>query len=248
MKIGPNTSVFVKGALDATVPIISKVKPNPAINDSIWKKLAGEPATDPVPAPISAEEKHVMRLFWVFTEIYGCIERLKDCEIYVHKFPFGRSRVTRAAYLQFVVEGHLHEIYLLRERLEILAKTVARLFKRDKGAKQIAEVADVLVKFVAQSLSGFTNVRGAHVHQWRYTHQDIERLTLIATLRKPKHSPFSRSLLPLERIAVEETHARLRKQAKTWNQRVSQVMEKFFKHLNPIIFDENSKMKLPGKG
>jgi hypothetical protein len=236
----------VKGALDAAVPLISKVKPSPEINDSIWKKLAGEPVADPVPAPISAEEKHVMRLFWVFTEIHGCVERLKDCEIYVHRFPFGRSRVTRPAYLQFVVEGHLHEIYLLRERLEILAKTVARLFKRDKSAKQIAKVADILVKFVTQSLSGFTNVRGAHVHQWRYTHQDIERLNLIATLRKAKRSPFSRPLLPLERIAIEETHARLRKQAKTWNQRVSHVMEKFFKHLNPVILDGNKEMKLPG--
>ncbi len=241
MKLGPNTTAFVEGTLDAAVPLISTVKPTDQINDSIWKKLVGEPSEYPKPKAISPEEQHVMKLFWVFTEIHSCIERLKDCETYVNRFPFGRTRVSRASYLQFVVEGHLHEIYVLRERLEKLAKVVARSFKRDRNAKRIARAADVLVEFVTQALSGFTNVRGVHVHQWRYTHQDIERLQLIATLRTPKRSPFARSLLRLEGVATAETHSRLRKQSRIWNRMVSEIVEEFFKHLNPMVLREDGK-------
>jgi len=205
VELGPQITGFLMGAIDAVILVMSKYRPAKELKDSVWEILLGEPSDMAKPAPLSGEDQHVMKLFWAFTEIHGSIERLKDCETYVSKFPFSRTRVSRSAYLQFVVEGHLHEIYLLRERLVKLAKTAAKLFKRDKKAKQIARSADILVTFVTQGLSGVINVRGAHVHEWRYSHDDIDRLELISTLRKPReaHLParsFLLSALPTRNL------------------------------------------------
>ena len=189
-----------------------------------------------------------MKVFRAMTEISACIDRLKDCETYVSRFPFSRTRVTRAAYLQFVVEGHLHEIYLLKERLVKLTKIISRQFKKDKGAGQVARSMEALSKFVVKALDGFTNVRGAHVHQWRYSHKDIDRLQLINTLRKPKGSPFSQSLKSLERIANQDSHGRLRKQTVSWNRALSKFLEEFFKVLNSIVLAPDGKsLIVPGK-
>ena len=76
------------------------------------KKLLGEKALTVRPESLGREDQHVMKLFWAFSEIHRCIERLRHCETYVRKFPFSGTRVSRGAYLQFVVEGHLHEIYI----------------------------------------------------------------------------------------------------------------------------------------
>lgn len=241
MKLGPHTQRFLGGAVDAAVAVITaNLNPTKEMNDDVWKKLMGEPASSSfVPAPLSAADQYTMKMFWAFTEIHSCIERLKDCETYVRKFPFARTRVTRASYLQFVVEGHLHEIYLLRERLAKLAKLVARQFKRDRNAQQIRKTMDALAKLVTNALSDFTNTRGVHVHQWRYSHKDIDRLQLISTLRKPKGSQFSRSLKPLERHANLESHARLRRQAADWNRVVSSVLEKFFGRFGPLVLAQD---------
>lgn len=249
VKLGAHTKQFVKGSVDAVIPLISKLRPTKEMNNSLWKKLLGEEAPTVRSNPLNRDDQHVMKLFWAFSEIHGCIERLRHCETYVSRFPFSGSRVSRGAYLQFVVEGHLHEIYILRTRLEKLATTVARLFKGDSDVRRIAATAVAIKKFLQESLSGLTRTRGAHVHEWRYSNDDIDRLELIRTLRRPKLSRFSKTLIPLQRLAAEESHERLLRQARRWNGRVSKVMEEVFRVLNPIIFDEDHKtFRMPRRG
>lgn len=242
MKLGPHTKQFTTGSVDAVVPLISsKLKPTKEMNDSMMKKLLGEQAPTLRPEPLGREDQHVMKLFWAFSEIHGCIERLRHCETYVRKFPFSGTRVSRGAYLQFVVEGHLHEIYILRTRIEKLATLIARLFKKDRDAKRIATTTDAIKTFVEKSLEGLSRTRGSHVHEWRYSNDDIDRLELIRTLRRGKLSPFSKTLLPLQRLAAEESHERLLAQARRWNGRVSKVLEEVFRVANPIIFNKDMK-------
>src|SRR5207253_897042 len=57
------------------------------------------------------------KLFYGFTEIAGSLDTLEDIEVFIGRFPFRGTRITKERYLQFHVECHLAEIYLLRERL-----------------------------------------------------------------------------------------------------------------------------------
>jgi hypothetical protein len=250
VKLGPHTKSFIKGSVDAVIPLIStKLTPTKEMNDSVLKKLLGEKPPAFKPEPLNREDQHVMKLFWAFSEIHGCIERLRHCETYVRSFPFSGTRVSRGAYLQFVVEGHLHEIYILRTRLEKLATAVARLFKSDQDAKRIGVTTGAVKTFLETSLEGLSRTRGSHVHEWRYSNEDIDRLELIRTLRRGKLSPFTKTLIPLQRLAAEESHERLLEQARRWNKRVSKVLEEVFRVLNPIVFNADMKtFRSPKRG
>jgi hypothetical protein len=137
----------------------------------------------------------------------------------------------------------------LRTRLEKLATLIARLFKRDGDARRIAATADAIKTFVEKSLEALSRARGSHVHEWRYSNDDIDRLELIRTLRRGKLSPISKTLLPLQRLAADESRERLLAQARRWNGRVSRVLEEVFRVANPLIFNSDMKtFRMPRSG
>lgn len=106
-------------------------------------------------------------LFNGLSEIHNSYESLQDAELYVRRFPFGGTRITRDRYLRYVVENHLHEIYILKERLVKYLRRVERLYKKDKQLASIRRGAAPLYKLVSQSLSPLTTSRNTHVHNFR---------------------------------------------------------------------------------
>src|SRR5262245_18778086 len=58
------------------------------------------------------------KAFRGFFEISKSLQTLDDIAFYIGRFPFQNTRMSREKYLQFHVEAHLVEIYVLRERLK----------------------------------------------------------------------------------------------------------------------------------
>ncbi len=57
------------------------------------------------------------KLYNGFSEIYDSYGCLLDIETYTGRFPYGRTRISKIRYLAYHMENHLHEIYILKERL-----------------------------------------------------------------------------------------------------------------------------------
>ena len=240
MKLLPHTRQFIQGCTNAIVPVIKALGPSDDLGENLMQTLLGKPETPYTPPPMTRDQQFAVKMFRDFGEIHTCIERLKDFETYVSRFPFGRTRITRDAYLQMVVEGHLHDLYLLKERLIAFAKRIARAYKRDSDSKRIARGAMALEEFVLKALGRFIKVRGNHVHVKRYTHADIDRLRLISILQKDPDKDFTQAIRYVKRHATTESHNRLKVQAKSWNTTASRVPEEYCKVASSLLFVEGT--------
>ena len=240
MKLLPHTRQFIQSWSRAIAPVIKELGSSDEINRNLQETLLGEPETPYGPAPMTREQQFAVKMFRDISEIHTCIERLKDFETYVSRFPFQRTRITRDAYLQMVVEGHLHELYLLKERLIALTKRIDRVYKRDSDSKRVSRIADTLEQFVLEALGRFTKVRGSHVHVRRYTHADIDRLRLISVLQKGPDDDLTKLIRYIKRHATTESHSRLKVQARKWNKTAAQVLEEYCKAVSLLIFVEET--------
>lgn len=250
MVLGKNTKQFLKVILAIVGPMVvnlSKGQTKEKLGASLMASLEGISPEKPDPLPMTPDQRLTMKIFRQFTEIHSCLERLKDFETYISKFPFQKTRVSRHTYLQFIVEAHLNEIYILRERLVAFSKLIDRAYRKDVEAKKYASNATVMENYVVESLSGFARVRGAHIHAHRYSHDDIDRLGLIAILEQSTDKPFKTAISALKRTAVVESHERLTIQTRKWNRTAAKVVDEYCKAAMPLLFDKTRKSILHPK-
>jgi hypothetical protein len=67
---------------------------------------------------LTRSEQIGMDLFAGFNEISHSYDTLLDIEVYVARFPYANTRITRSGHLRFIIEAYLHESYTLGERLK----------------------------------------------------------------------------------------------------------------------------------
>jgi hypothetical protein len=118
------------------------------------------------------------KLFYQYLEIDKSFNALKDIELYVGRFPY-KGAVSRPNHLRYHVENHLHEIYVLRERLVKYVKVVRRAYRSDPTAAEIRYALQALEAFIEKSLGGIVVTRGNHVHHARFTDKDLDRVDFL---------------------------------------------------------------------
>jgi len=190
---------------------------------------------------LSRDEHFATRMFRCYSEVHTSVERLRDIETMVSRYTFSGTRVTRAAYLKFVIEGQLHELYILQERLLAWLVAVEKSYKSDNRAPAIALAAQQLREAIRQHFRPLANVRGSHVHEFRYDSQDIERLELIDLLSRSTDKPFVSAIRLLRRFATQDTHARLKRQVLDWNKVAASAVEAVHQVLRGILFQSSGK-------
>lgn len=114
---------------------------------------------------------------WGVFEIYESFESLLDAELYVRRFPYRKTRVTKVRYLRYVVENHLNEAYILKQRLKAYLNTVEGLYAKGARRKEVRKITQPLFQSISQALKHIIAVRGSHVHSLRYDHKELQRLT-----------------------------------------------------------------------
>jgi hypothetical protein len=125
-----------------------------------------------------------------FTEISKSVEMLNDIRFYVGRFPFSDKQVPKERYLKFQIEAHLHEIYILRERLKSYVKIIQRQYKRSPRLREIQAACDVLSTFVDEALKGPVRARDGHVHSARFGDEALDRLDTIGLLKRNGDGEF----------------------------------------------------------
>jgi hypothetical protein len=185
---------------------------------------------------LSRDEHFATRMFRHFSEVRKCLERLKDVETLISRYPFAGTRVTRAAYLQFVVEGQLHELYVLQERLLAWLVAIEKAYKSDHRAGDVAQTVKRIREAVQSAFRPLIQVRGSHVHELRYDNSDIGRLELIDLLSQSQDKEFVGAIRLLRKHATQVTHARLKQQVRNWNRVATSVLEAVHQALHILLF------------
>ena len=196
-----------------------------------------------LPRRLNAREQYFSRIFYGFTEIFTSLDTLDDIAFYVRRFPFEGTRITRERYLQFHVESHYSEIYVLRERLYSYITIFRRQFRRDPQLPDVEKRCDALTVVLGSALAGVVGLRGRHIHRARFSDDAIDRLSTIGLLsRGSDSSEFS----ILMRNYYREEHknvrgiwrGRMRENVKA----IRQLLDAFFEALLPMVFDPETEM------
>ena len=158
---------------------------NAELNEVVLNSIFGREG----PRVVSTEPSELMsfvanKLFRGISEIHSSRRCLANIPIYIRRAPYTKLGVSRVDYLQYNIEGFFHEIYIFKERLETYSKVVERAWKGSGNRKEIEQKMNEARTISSRALSRIGRTRGAHVHRFRYSDDDTDRLGTLELLAK----------------------------------------------------------------
>lgn len=148
-------------------------------------------------------DKNFVQIFYGFTDISATLDALKLTEILMGLSPPRSSKVKKDDYLKFLVGAYLQEVYILEQRLSAYGKKISRLYQRKDLPEKVKQI-------VYEPLEKIINTRGSHVHQERYTDEELNIVSMLVLLNHLKDAYG-------EDVQFEYAHAR-----KKWKSRIEQ--------------------------
>lgn len=194
---------------------------------------------------LGARDQYFGKLFRGFLEISKCLETLDDIHFYIRRFPFTGTRITPERYLQFHVEAHYAEMYVLRERLSRYVTFLRRQFRRDPNLANVAARCDAVMQGIENALRGVVALRGQHIHEFRFTDDGIDRLSTVSLLAKGSDDALTalmKGYYGEQRREVKRTWAA---RTKTNLDAIRQLLDVLFDALFPIAFDQQGTLRYP---
>lgn len=197
---------------------------------------------------LSARERAFFQIFYGFTEILGSIEELSDLEVYVKRFPYSGTRVTRPRFLKHLIGAYLNEVYVLKLRLDSYLNVIVKLYKKDGTVLEIEENIRPLRELVSTAFKDVVKVRGRHIHEARYTDPDLDRLTALELLTILDKLSTYQGVFTYKDVFDIEYRTIRRKWTKIIrdnNERIETLRKSFFDRLYGILADDNGNLWLP---
>jgi hypothetical protein len=188
------------------------------------------------------------KLFRPLIEIINTVDAIENIAIYMRSFPYKRQGISQAIYLKYHVENYLNELYLLKNRLVSYLKLIDKSYKKSKCSEQVAKIIFPLYTLVSEILEGYIKVRGVHVHQYRYSDDDFNRLSTLELLSRGE-GDFGKIMQNIYDVAYKETRKIWVEKIRTDIIGIHNLLERYFKGLltalsnnRELIFPDNIKM------
>jgi hypothetical protein len=126
--------------------------------------------------PETDEGRFFKLMFYGFVEVEECFRTLQDMEIYLRRYPFGGTEITRVRYLRHQIGVYLNELYIFKSRLVAYLRIVERSYRNSKEAGSVKTSLKPLYKHIADGFDKIVKIRGLHVHKERYSDGELSRL------------------------------------------------------------------------
>jgi len=196
----------------------------------------------------SQEEKFYGVIFEGFKEIVNCHEMLLDIEAYIKKLPLKKQlRIAKHRTLRFFIEGYLHEVYILKERLISFLRKIKRLYKNDLNILFINKKLLLLENSVHASFGTIIKIRSIHTHHIRFQDNSMDQIEslYLFTKTKNKMGSFFKHYYDDKFIEIKENWVT---QTIQNNIAIKTLLNLYFGELFEIIFKNGGKLlKLPKK-
>lgn len=216
---------------------------NPEYQEVLMNKLLGLDGPKRMSRKIVSSDVFFGKLMAGFTEIYSSYFSLLDIEVYLRRFPYPNTRVSKTRYLAYHMENYLNEVYILKERLSSYCTVVTRLYRNDHTLNDPKDTLKHLSDIVQKSMKAITETRGAHVHSTRFTDEDLDRLTSLELVNKgPNQIP------PLKTV-YESTFRNARRKycraVKQNNEEIKKIIDAYFEVLYSVVTDGKGGVRYP---
>lgn len=127
-------------------------------------------------------------IFYGFTEITNTFDSLRLSETLISIAPPRSKKVSADEYFKYVISTYLQEIYILKERLNAYATKLKRLYERAGKKNEVEEYLVPVFGKVKSVLDGVVAVRGSHVHDSRYSDDELDRISSLALISRNNSS------------------------------------------------------------
>ncbi len=194
--------------------------------------------------PVPESTKHLGLLFHGYHEIYQSVSALDDLIVYLARFPFGQTSVTRSRYLQFIIEGYFHENYILRERLASHTKQIERAWRYDAKHKSVKYACGELRKLVEMRFEVLNQVRGAFVHQERFADTGLVALSTLEMFRSGDGKAWERQYMDRFRSVRKQWLSTMR----TNSNGLALMLDGYFDLLCKVGFSDSGALLFPCTG
>lgn len=179
-------------------------------------------------------------------EIYGSYESVLDAEVYIRRFPFGRTRISKSRYMTHVIEDYLNNVYILKLRIKEYLKLLEELYAKGARRKEVRKITQPLFRYNSQFFEHIVDIRGNHVHSERYSDEELKRLQMMESAIAAK---LNSSWSPYLETYFEAQYQRIRKkkmqEIQSLNAAIKKVVDALFSNIHPIVFDERGNLIFP---
>lgn len=183
------------------------------------------------------------KLFKPFSEILNSIEAIENISLFIRSFPYKKQDISMVHYMKYHIENYLNELYILKNRLISYLKIVERAYRKSDNYSHIEKTLKPVYNFISSAFEGYTEIRGIHVHQNRYSDDDISRLSSLELLSRgdSKQENFLKNYFIFE---YRQVRKKWMKKIKDDMHSVHDLLDHYFKQLILAII-ENGKIKYP---
>jgi hypothetical protein len=136
---------------------------------------AGQPS-------LRRDDAFAVKLFHGLTQITQTVTSLEVIQKLARHSPARRAGVSRAAYLQLMVEAYLSEIYILKERCDRYRTAIIRAYRNDQRGPSISSRLNRVGELTADSFKSIVGTRSEHVHATRLEDNELGRARTLALL------------------------------------------------------------------
>jgi hypothetical protein len=181
------------------------------------------------------------------SEIRTSIDTMKDIEFYAGRFPYRKTKIAKHRHLQFHVEAYLNELYILRERLTQFLKFIERQHRRDPRLPQIEAACKVLKDFVIEAMKKGIAIRSSHVHQWRLSDTQLDRLNGISLYTEMPNRKIRKAFMAF----YESEYRQIRRRWCEWmadgTARAQELVDSYFDEVFKLIFTPRGRLVYPSR-
>jgi hypothetical protein len=217
---------------------------NPEYQEAFKNHLFGLSGPRQMARELTPPDIFFSKIYNGFQEISDSYYCLLDIEIYISRFPYTKTRISKTRHLTYHMENYLNEVYILKERLKSYFTKIGRLYKDDPGQKTILKKTRPLFIVVNEALKGIIETRGSHVHQTRFYGEDLDRLRSQEFLSDHGGDEliFIKNYFKFEHRIIKSKYKQI---IKNNNKQIRILLDGCFDILYEIVADRNGKIKYP---
>jgi hypothetical protein len=172
---------------------------------------------------------------------------MKDIEFYVGRFPYSQARIAKHRHLLFHIEAFLGELYILQQRLIQFLTFITRQHRRDPRLQQIQAACKVLNDFVIDAMRKGIAIRGSHVHKWRLSDNQIDRLNGINFYTMMPNAKIKKAF----KAYYESEYWKIRKHWRKWIAsgiaEAQNLVDAYFDGVFRLMFNDKGKLLYPSR-
>jgi len=167
-----------------------------------------------------------------------------DIEIYIGRFPYSNTKISKSRHLLYNFENYLHEVYILKERLLTHLTKVGRLYRKNPNHNDILKTTKPLFKAIRKVFKGIIITRGAHVHKARFYAHDLDRLNSLELLvqHDAKELQMLKNFYKLDYSAIRRKYKNI---IKDNNKGIKDLLDLYFDVIYTIVTDPKGNFDYP---